>query len=546
MIFRIFLATILLVIVYIVYLKANDENMVKKYRPIGWTLNGHNFNSDSNSSGSSSSSSSASDSVRKQSTQDSILSEQLLIKTGKIESRSCHIETSEIKEKFRMISNVSGDLQCVLKVTNIAMETVTEYHLQQTHRYKQLQTFFIDKHYIQIRDNLEENYFDQLSNYSNIFTFALHWQQFFRQNWNETKLPVREYYWRPRPEISGCFKNSSQQECKDNANTELLLKSSPNLPDSEHGNDRGISSIKEGQEYPLYFHVVHNCYVDKRGRIYSGNAHIIPLQCKPDDHSESLSKSVAMKLQTHREVFVMSQYWGGGWFHSTIEVLPRIAVYLDFLKAHPNILIQVMRISDHYEILGIEKNRLITGALKADVVYIPQGGHCGWLHPIAGQVLSYKYQEYIEANIVKPTRTQPQRNLVVLIKRTKDRRYLVQHDEIETYLRKAVSLYNLTFVMYDAYHLPSFNATMEMFYNARLVVAPHGAGLSNLMFSRAGTRVLEVLKSRKNVYCYERLMQTLGHLYVGVLSLGKTGKRLQVDMPYFTTVIDTLLENIRK
>ena len=478
--------------------------------------------------------------------QDFALIGQLASKTRKIDNNSCDIEIQEIKEKFLLISKVSGDLRCVLRVTNIAMETLMEYHQTQTHRYKQLQTVFTNNDKIHIRINLEAH-LDQLAKYSNIFTFALHWQQFFKHNWNETKLPVEKYYWRPRPEISGCLKNSSQHECKDNMNADSLLKSTPNLPNSEHGKSLGNWTTKESLEFPLYFHVIHNCYVDAIGRIYSGNAHIIPFQCMPNGNNDPLTNEGAMNLtddQIHREVFVMSQYWGKGIFHSTAEVLPRIAVYLDFLIAHPNILIQVNRISDHYEILGIERNRLIREAFKADIAYVPPGGGCGWFYPITGQVLSNKYQAYIKSKL-KPSKTQ-QRNVVILIKRAKQRRYLVQHDEIETYLRNVVPRYNLTFALYDANNLPTFNATMEMFYNARLVVAPHGAGLTNLMFSQAGTRVLEVLQSHRTNYCFKVLVQILGHVYVGVLSLGKTASHLKIDLPYFTTVIDKLLENIRK
>lgn len=49
----------------------------------------------------------------------------------------------------------------------------------------------------------------------------------------------------------------------------------------------------------------------------------------------------------------------------------------------------------------------------------------------------------------------------------------------------------------------------DLFANAKIVIAPHGAGLTNLIFCKPGTKVLEIFQSHEDdTYCY--LAQVLG------------------------------------
>ena len=53
---------------------------------------------------------------------------------------------------------------------------------------------------------------------------------------------------------------------------------------------------------------------------------------------------------------------------------------------------------------------------------------------------------------------------------------------------------------------------IELFYDAEFVVAPHGAGLSNIMFSR-GIKVLELFPTPQVLPHYFYLSKSLGHEY---------------------------------
>ena len=67
-------------------------------------------------------------------------------------------------------------------------------------------------------------------------------------------------------------------------------------------------------------------------------------------------------------------------------------------------------------------------------------------------------------------------------------------------------------------NLPSFNETMLLFNRAFMVIAPHSAGESNLIFSEPGTVIMEGLcinHKQEIVMCYRNLMNALGHKYYG-------------------------------
>ena len=54
---------------------------------------------------------------------------------------------------------------------------------------------------------------------------------------------------------------------------------------------------------------------------------------------------------------------------------------------------------------------------------------------------------------------------------------------------------------------------LALFRRARLVIGPHGAGLSNIIGCEAGTHVYELLPSDYPNYCYNRLAQSCGLRY---------------------------------
>ena len=85
----------------------------------------------------------------------------------------------------------------------------------------------------------------------------------------------------------------------------------------------------------------------------------------------------------------------------------------------------------------------------------------------------------------------------------------------------AAKEYNLSYEVFKDNPPPSFVDMMRMFNAAVMVVAPHGAGLANLVFSEPGTFVVEGVCNRPHTNLFfQRTAQVLGHRWHGIPSSG--------------------------
>lgn len=95
----------------------------------------------------------------------------------------------------------------------------------------------------------------------------------------------------------------------------------------------------------------------------------------------------------------------------------------------------------------------------------------------------------------------------ILIRRH-DSRYLENESEV---LSAFQSLYpELDWVIYDV--LPAAE-TASLFASAAVIVGPHGAGLTNMIFSARGIRIYEFMPNSQPNLCYTHLSSLLGNTY---------------------------------
>jgi len=59
----------------------------------------------------------------------------------------------------------------------------------------------------------------------------------------------------------------------------------------------------------------------------------------------------------------------------------------------------------------------------------------------------------------------------------------------------------------------SFTEQISLFQSAEVILAPHGAGLANLVFSKPGTKLIEIFPPRFTCTCYEALAKLIGVEY---------------------------------
>lgn len=326
----------------------------------------------------------------------------------------------------------------------------------------------------------------------------------------------------------------------------------------------GVPDYAGVRDYSMFLHVIPRAFVDSSGNIAYGDVDIIPAQCRLG----RCNRLVADNIQQHAEILVISQYWAEGYFHSMIEDVPRLVPYLPFLKRNSNVKIHVVRtawITAVLQMLSLPnlQQRVISGPVYGAVVYVPQGGGCLWFNPIPGTILASIYQSHIHehgvgadvlGNDARIKTSSTSRKALVFIVRTKKRKIEPSLNiRVQHYLSNMADKFDLDFHVFGDVALPPLDVTAALFARAAFVVAPHGAGLTNLVFSRHGTVVIEMLCNQKQHTtnpCYKDLAVNLGHRYHGILAFpssinsrirGWCGE-MSFDFDYFINVTSTYMQ----
>ena len=286
-------------------------------------------------------------------------------------------------------------------------------------------------------------------------------------------------------------------------------------------------------EHVFYMHLARDAVITDLGDIISGSLKFLPYSCSQD--TTATPPRGYAKTVVYGEVFIMTQFWGGAHFHKMLEGFPRLAPYLAFLRANEHVLIHAAETSGYtaatLHFLGLNPERLVTGLCRAKVVYMPQSTPCGFAHAQSTQLLSALYRERIRR---KATTT---RNGLVLVQRSGTRRF-TRAGAIQAALRSVANETGLVFELYPDQPPPSMDVSMRTFAGAAVVVAPHGAGLSNLVYAQPGTYVVEAVCNPPHVnMCYQWTAHVLGMRYHALPSRHGCEAVIDVDVDVITDVV---------
>jgi hypothetical protein len=117
----------------------------------------------------------------------------------------------------------------------------------------------------------------------------------------------------------------------------------------------------------------------------------------------------------------------------------------------------------------------------------------------------------------------PQRKYGILIHRQKSRALLNEEEVLATL--KSVHP-NLEWHIFD---LPSVEDTIDLFSKAAIIVGPHGAGMTNMIFSATGIPIVEFMPLEQPNMCYWHLSEMLGNRYFMIPVRSETDYRMRVD-----------------
>jgi Glycosyltransferase 61 len=295
------------------------------------------------------------------------------------------------------------------------------------------------------------------------------------------------------------------------------------------------------------------------------------------------------------KAIVIAATWSVEYFHTVVENLPRLLLLRDFILALPDQSIPIVALISYREtpflkffadIWGMGDRLVFVGldlVVYADTMYIPEPTPCLSLQPIMAQAYSSAihnvlreqpvntdHSPFIPAlhadaaastlpvNTVNATETMQKTALdnnddtaadwIVVIRR-RYKRYLRNHDDMMAALTAALP--NEKWYVFDDEGQPNYSSPgvpqWQVFKRAKLVVAPHGAGLANLLACRSNIDVVEMLGAgRDSELCFLHLSLALGHRHhlVHMINLEEGERRsYEADIEQVVHVVTSIVQS---
>lgn len=209
---------------------------------------------------------------------------------------------------------------------------------------------------------------------------------------------------------------------------------------------------------------------------------------------------------TLSEYIVAYNLWSSNIFHFVTEQLPSILFMNGELAkiSKPNIPLLCIPTSFLQPLLAFFDIKNPIQPISApyrhlpqvDIIYEQSYIECGAPSPHKIDAL----RSIVMAKPDRPTET----NVGILIRRKEVRRSIVNHDALLKLLKKKRP--DLEWFVFDS---QPFMEAVALFSRTQIVVAPHGAGLTNMLFSPPNTRVIEIMPTQNPNLCYYHLAALL-------------------------------------
>eukprot|EP01068_Selenidium_serpulae_P019108 Selendium_serpulae@DN6507_c1_g1_i7.p1 len=278
-----------------------------------------------------------------------------------------------------------------------------------------------------------------------------------------------------------------------------------------------------------FLHVVRDVFITRNGDYVTGSHAVLLDDCliyykELDWRVTEMKKSSVDSV--HDRVFSIAQTHGLTYYHLTAEHAARLSLFIPFLVANPDVKIHLWSLKSGHLVLpllqsvGITEDRIVTGNVIARMGFIPPGTPCG--HVAFAPINAFSVLARAPLDNFQPFKAR--QDTVVLIKRSKTR-WLDNNDAIFEMIKQEAAAYQLNVVEFKDNPPPKFEEQRETFHRAVMVVAPHGAGLSNILYCKPGTCVIEAVCCQNTRFAlfelnawFERMSSFLGHMYHAVVS----------------------------
>jgi capsular polysaccharide biosynthesis protein len=244
----------------------------------------------------------------------------------------------------------------------------------------------------------------------------------------------------------------------------------------------------------------------------------------------SFSKKV--NAPTNKRYVLLHDFWSiGNYYHWIVDTLPRLKIVLEELKREnyslilpekrPKFIDAILKYYEIAHVTSIKENEYLAVHELLVPYYLAGPGH---IHPESVREIKRHFLSKINSTVKKE-------RIYVSRSRQKARR-VINEAEVAALLTD----YGFETVYWEDH---SFEEQVQISQNAKFMVSSHGANLTNLMFMKEGSSVLEIIKEVNPNFCYWALASVTGVNYFYQLTKMPQADHLLVD-------IDLLKRNMER
>jgi hypothetical protein len=186
----------------------------------------------------------------------------------------------------------------------------------------------------------------------------------------------------------------------------------------------------------------------------------------------------------------------------------------DELVARPEVMIAIggnPAVATYLQFLGISQERIKSGDMLAVIAYVPKPGGCG--NSPGPRYIRQLRQRMHQALKARSPELGDKSDSIVIIQRSGVNRVLQNHEELVAAIKQRFPQAKLE--VFRDNPAPPMLEVARMFHSAKVIIAPHVAGLSNMVLAQESAVVIEIL-IKPVVTCYIDLARELGNEYHGV------------------------------
>jgi hypothetical protein len=264
------------------------------------------------------------------------------------------------------------------------------------------------------------------------------------------------------------------------------------------------------------------------------------------------------------DVVLIAQFWGYSYYHHMIEDLPRLAMVLNFLVENPSAqFVAYNSFPQHhllYSMLGLNATRQLLPYDDKLVYYakkrllVPTATHCGRVTGPAARDLQARFLQQIPimlndklAQFVEEHKLDEHK--LILVQKRDGVRSIRNHNQMVQVLEEQLKSCCRVVVFKGS---ESMEQTFVMHFLADVIVGPHGAGLSNLIFSKKGVGLVEIHPKQGNQktgsnlyginYCHQYTAKAVGaRARLIVASDGNADSTFEANVDEIVSVVRSLL-----